>query len=98
VTKLDDEIAEFKLLLKGGGKGLIREFNNPFSTSVVMYVKSVCKSPITTYFMLGVAVEALGLSIQFMFTMDTYPVLDFVVAGVIALALYAYQNPGKKDV
>jgi len=98
VTKLDDEMAEFKRVLKGGGRGLIREFNNPFSSSVVTYVQSICKSPYTTFFMLGLAIEALGISIQYMFAMDAYPILDFLVAGGIALALYAYQNPGKKNV
>jgi len=98
MSKLDDEIVGFKNILKGGGKGIAREFDNHLSSSVAMHVRSLCKSTATMYFLLGMSVEAFGLSVQYMFAMDAYPILDFLVAGFVALALYAYQNPKvKKD-
>jgi hypothetical protein len=98
MSKLGDEIAGFKDMLKGGGSGIVREFNNPYSSTVLTHVRTICKSQPLTYFMLGMSVEALGLSLQFMFSIDAYPILDFIVAGFAALALYAYQNPRKKHV
>jgi hypothetical protein len=48
--------------------------------------------------MFGVAFEAFGLGLQGMFAMDIFPLLDFLVAGTIATALYVYQNRKVKNV
>jgi hypothetical protein len=77
---------------------IVWEFDNPIARQVVFYLREICKSIPLTYFMLGVSFEALGLGLQGMFGMDTYPLLDFLVAGVIATALYVYQNRKAKNV
>jgi hypothetical protein len=49
--------------------------------------------------MLGMSVEAGGLYLQAAFGMEAYSLLDFLVAAILATALYIYQNPKvKKDV
>jgi len=68
------------------------EFDNPFARQVKLYVGELCKSVPLTWFMFGVTFEAFGLGIQGMFGMDTYPLLDFLVAGIVATALYVHQN------
>jgi hypothetical protein len=77
---------------------IVWEFDNPMARQVVLYLREICKSVPLTYFMLGAAFEALGLGIQGMFGMDTYPLLDFLIAGVAATALYVYQNRKVKNV
>ena len=71
---------------------LVEMFDNPMARQVVLYLREWCKQPAITWFMFGVAFEAVGLGIQGMFAMDTYPLLDFLVAGIVATALYVYQN------
>jgi hypothetical protein len=73
------------------------EFDNPTARQVALYVRETCKSTPLTWFMFGVAFEAFGLGIQYMFAMDVYPLLDFLVAGIIATALYVHQNRKVKD-
>lgn len=68
------------------------EFDNPFARKVKLYVGEICKSVPLTWFMFGVTFEAFGLGIQGMFGMDTYPLLDFLVAGIVVTALYVHQN------
>lgn len=99
MTKLDDEIKGFRDAVRGGGVGLVREFDNPFSSSVVTLTKKVCSAPALPWFMLGMSVEAGGLFLQAAFGMEAYSLLDFFVAAILATALYIYQNPKvKKDV
>ena len=98
MSKLDDEIQSFKGMLKGGGRGFLREFNNPFSTSALLYIEKAAKSVPLLWFMAGLGVEALGLAVQGMLGMDAYPLLDFLVAAIIVTALYVYQNRGDKHV
>jgi len=93
MSKLDDEIRGFKDAVKSGGVGLVGEFNNPTSTTVVMIARKICLAPALPWFLLGMSVEALGLSLQYMFGMEAYSLLDFLVAGILATTLYIYQNP-----
>jgi hypothetical protein len=85
-------------LVKRFFQWVVWEFDNPMARQVVLYLREICKSVPLTYFMLGVSFEALGLGLQGMFGMDTYPLLDFLVAGIIATALYVYQNRKVKNV
>ena len=79
-------------------QSLVAEFDNPLARQVVSFLRNGCKQPSLTWFMFGIAVEAGGLGIQGMFGMDLFPLLDFLVAGIIATALYVYQNRKVKNV
>ena len=79
-------------------QAFIAEFDNPLARQVVSFLRNGCKQPSVTWFMFGIAVEAGGLGIQGMFGMDLFPLLDFLVAGIIATALYVYQNRKVKNV
>jgi hypothetical protein len=48
--------------------------------------------------MLGISIEALGIGVQYMFGMDAYPLIDFLVAGIVFTAMYVYQNRRTPDV
>jgi hypothetical protein len=85
-------------LVKRFWQWVVWEFDNPMARQVVFYLREVCKSVPLTFFMFGVAFEALGLGVQGVFGMDTYPLLDFLVAAIIATALYVYQKRSAKDV
>lgn len=79
-------------VFKRGYQWIVFEFDNPTARQVKLYLGEVCKSQPLTYFMFGVTFEAFGLGVQGMFGMDTYPLLDFLVAGIVTTALYVYQN------
>ena len=79
-------------------QAFVAEFDNPLARQVVSFMRNGCKQPSVTWFMFGIAVEAGGLGIQGMFGMDLFPLLDFLVAGIIATALYVYQNRKVKNV
>jgi hypothetical protein len=42
------------------------------------------------------SIEALGIAVQVFLRVDTYPILDGIVAGVLALGLYIYQGRTKQ--
>lgn len=91
-TKLEDEMNSVKKGLRGGVDRFILDLDNPFSASIMRFLSRILKSVPLTWFMAGMAIEAIGLSVQSGAGMDTYPILDFAVAGVIAVVLYLYQK------
>ena len=96
MSKFDDEMKGVGTALKNTWWWLVYEFDNPFARQVVFFVKTLGKSEPLLWFMFGIAVEALGLGVQAMLAMDIYPLLDFLVAGIVVTILYVYQNRGKK--
>jgi len=91
-TKLEDEMNSVKKGFRGGVDRFILDLDNPFSASIMRFASRILKSVPLTWFMAGMAIEAIGLAIQFGVGMPTYPILDFAVAGVIAVVLYLYQK------
>lgn len=92
MSKLDDEIKSFTTPLKNLGRDMWNEFDNPTATAVMLFVERAAKSQALMWFTMGMGIEALGLSIQSMMGMDSYATLDFLVAAIVATALYVYQN------
>ena len=98
MSKLDDEIKSFTTPLKNLGRDMLNEFDNPTATAVKMFIERAAQSQSLMWFMLGIGIEALGLSIQAMLGMDSYAILDFLVAAIIVTALYVYQNKRRMNV
>jgi hypothetical protein len=55
-------------------------------------VLSFFYSSITPWFFLGMATEALGIAVQDLFGMSSYPVLDFLIGVIIGMFLMYYQK------
>lgn len=54
-------------------------------------------NPITPWFFLGMATEAIGISVQWKLGFPVLVDLDFVVGVVIAMFLFYYQKKEKED-
>jgi hypothetical protein len=94
MSKLDDDLKEFKKTFTGGFSNFwLTAFNNPFAATMNNYIGQAAHSTALKWFMAGMAVEAIGLWIQSnIMVMDIYPILDFATAGILAVALYMYQR------
>jgi len=98
MSKFDDEMKGVWSALKNTWWWFVHEFDNPFARQVVFFIQTLGKSNSLMWFMFGIAIEALGLGVQAMMGLDIYPLLDFLVAGIVVTILYVYQNRGKKIV
>lgn len=101
MTKLDDEISGVIKSIKNWRTLVSDSFaSNPPPAFIVSTVDKLIHSDGMTWFLAGMSIEALGIAVQVFMRIDTYPILDGIVAGVLALGLYAYQGrlerPGKR--
>ena len=93
MTKLDDEISGVMKSLKNWRTLVSDAFaDNPPPAFIMLTIDKLVNSGGLTWFLAGMSIEALGLAVQVFLRVDTYPILDGIVAGVLALGLYAYQG------
>jgi hypothetical protein len=98
MTKLDEEInvvmtaiKEFKprevpSLMKKGFE------ENPPPPGLLMLIEDIVSSKSTMWFIAGISLEAAGITIQMYSGIVSYPTLDAIIAGLMAIGLYYYQS------
>ena len=97
MTKLDDEISGVIKSIKNWRTLVSDSFaSNPPPAFIVSTVDKLIRSDGLTWFLAGMSIEALGIAVQVFMRIDTYPILDGIVAGVLALGLYVYQGRTKQ--
>ena len=90
MTKLQEEMAA----VKSAAIDLKDEVDSHAPPWIVAGIDKAVHSEPLRWFFCGMAIEALGITVQFSFGMDTYPILDFVVGILIFFGLWHYQNKG----
>jgi hypothetical protein len=102
MTKLDDEIAATVDFVKGiNPKEIPARLaqgyrDNPPPTGLLLLLDDITKSPATLWFCVGMAIEAAGITVQMFMRIDSYPIVDAIVAGGLAVGLWYYQK-GKNN-
>lgn len=92
MTKLDDEIGSVKKVVWGAGRFVRDNIDDAAPHWLIRLVRNIVDDDRTPWFMIGMAVEALGITVQFMFKMDAYPTLDFIVGGALGIGLLYFQG------
>jgi hypothetical protein len=69
--------------------------SNPPPPWLVHTLDKIVNSEATVWFMAGLAIEAAGITVQMFMRIDSYPIMDCVVAGLLAVGLYYYQKKKK---
>lgn len=99
MTKLDDEIAATVDFVKGIKPKeiptrLIQGYkeNNQPPPGLILLLEDITNSPATLWFCVGMALEAAGITVQMFMRIDSYPIVDAIVAGVLAIGLWYYQK------
>ena len=92
MTKLEEEIGAVKKVVYGAGSFVRDNIDAAAPHWLIRIVRNIIEDDRTPWFMIGMAVEALGITLQFMLGMGTYPSLDFVVGGLLAIGLLWYQG------
>jgi hypothetical protein len=92
MTKLEEEIGSVRKVVYGAG-GFVRDNIDAAAPHwLIRIVRNIIEDDRTPWFMIGMSVEALGITVQFMLKMDAYPTLDFVFGGALAIGLLWYQG------
>jgi hypothetical protein len=92
MTKLDDEIGSLKKNVTGAGRFVKDNIEMSAPRWLTNLFNNILTSQATPWFLIGMSVEALGLTVQFMFAGAAYPILDFVVGAGFGFALLYYQE------
>lgn len=99
MTKLDDEIAATIEFFKGAKpqeipSRLIKGYkeNNQPPPGLMLLLEDITNSQATLWFCVGMALEAAGITVQMFMHIDSYPIIDAIVAGGLAVGLWYYQK------
>lgn len=98
MTKLDDEIASVVETIKGIKPREIPAMmakgyrDNPPPPGLMLLLEDITNSPATLWFCVGMALEAAGITVQMFMRIDSYPIIDAIVAGGLAIGLWYYQK------
>lgn len=92
MTKLDDEISSVKKVVGGAGRFVRDNVDAAAPHWLIRIIRNILDDDRTPWFMIGMAVEALGITMQFVLKMDAYPSLDFIVGGALGIGLLYFQG------
>lgn len=92
-TKLQEELSGVSDWARGW-KDLFKAgyYSNPPPAFVMVTIGKIVNSRDTVWFMAGLSVEAIGITVQMFMHIDSYPIMDAIVAALIAAGLYFYQK------
>lgn len=92
-TKLQEEMdaavyaaTHFKDTVSEGFKA------NPPPSWLMKFLDDLVMSKATVWFCAGLSIEAAGITAQMLMRIDSYPIMDALVGGLIAVSLYLYQR------
>ena len=92
MTKLEEEIGSVRETVTNAA-GIFRDNIDAAAPHwLIRIVRAIIEDGRTPWFMLGMAVEALGITIQFMVGMGAYPIGDFIFGGALAIGLLYWQG------
>ena len=91
-TKMEESIADAKKTVTNAAGALRDNIDAQAPHWLVNLLRNIIEDDRTPWFFLGMALEAIGISVQFWLGQAAYPILDCVVGGAIGIGLMYWQG------